>query len=431
MAKLVNRAKMSTTTTGTGSINLVAAEDGYQTFADAGITAGDLVSYVIEDGNSWEIGNGAYTGVPSVSVGLSSSLFNVSGPNPSGPYWVQRTVDLSAYAGATVRLVFKHQVAATGTSYYADLQLDEIAVDGTLYDFESSVHSFETTTSGSYANYTDAVFSTLGTGETAERWNRDAGGTPSSNTGLTTGADSTTYYVYTESSTPTALGDIFWLRSPEITLSGDVGNLTFYEARLGNTIGTLDVYVDVTEVSYPTLQRSVIESSNSGSAISLSGDAKVFVTATAAELNYLDGVTSSIQTQLDGKVGSTYTGDVNITGELIVDSYNESYSDVTSTTNATTVDCETGNAFSHTLTENTTFTFSNPPASGTAYTFSLEIIQDASASGFTVTWPTSTDWPNATAPTLTSTASAKDVFVFYTRDGGTNWSGFTSGQALG
>ena len=111
--------------------------------------------------------------------------------------------------------------------------------------------------------------------------------------------------------------------------------------------------------------------------------------------------------------------------------YNEQYAAVTSTTNATTVDCSSGNAFSHTLTENTTFTFSNPPASGTAYSFSLEIIQDASASGFTVTWPASVDWPAATAPTLTATASAKDVFVFYTRDGGTTWYGFTAGQALG
>lgn len=155
------------------------------------------------------------------------------------------------------------------------------------------------------------------------------------------------------------------------------------------------------------------------------------ITATATELNYVDGVTSAIQTQLDGKVGSSYTGDVDITGELIVDSYNETYAAVTSTSNATTVNCENGNAFSHTLTENTTFTFSNPPTTGTAYTFSLEVIQDASASGYTVTWPTSVDWPSATAPTLTATASAKDVFVFYTRDGGTNWYGFVSGQALG
>ena len=130
-------------------------------------------------------------------------------------------------------------------------------------------------------------------------------------------------------------------------------------------------------------------------------------------------------------VGTSHTGDVDITGELVVDSYNETYAAVTSTSNATTIDCETGNAFSHTLTENTTFTFSNPPASGTAYGFALRIVQDASASGYTVTWPTSVDWPSATAPTLTATASAVDWFVFNTVDGGTTWYGFTAGQALG
>lgn len=126
----------------------------------------------------------------------------------------------------------------------------------------------------------------------------------------------------------------------------------------------------------------------------------------------------------------SYTGDVDITGELIADSYNETYVAVTSTSNATTVNCEAGNTFSHTLTQNTTFTFSNPPASGTGYTMTIEIIQDAGASGYTVTWPASVDFPAATAPTLTATASAVDVFVFTTRDGGTNWYGFTAGLGL-
>jgi hypothetical protein len=155
------------------------------------------------------------------------------------------------------------------------------------------------------------------------------------------------------------------------------------------------------------------------------------VTATTAQLNYVDGVTSAIQTQIDAKMGATYTGNVDITGELIVDSYNETYAAVTSSGNATTVNCHNGNAFSHVLTENTTFTFSNPPASGTAYSFSIEIIQDSGASGYTVNWPPAVDWPAATAPTITATASAKDVFVFYTRDGGPTWYGFTAGQALG
>tara|TARA_R110001606_G_scaffold80349_2_gene185437 strand:+ start:909 stop:1310 length:402 start_codon:yes stop_codon:yes gene_type:complete len=115
-------------------------------------------------------------------------------------------------------------------------------------------------------------------------------------------------------------------------------------------------------------------------------------------------------------------------GELIADSYNETYAALSGTSPA--VNCETGNSFSLVLSGATTPTFSNPPASGTGYTFSIEIIQDASASGFLVTWPTSVDWPAATAPTLTATASAKDIFVFTTRDGGTNWYGFTAGQAL-
>lgn len=124
------------------------------------------------------------------------------------------------------------------------------------------------------------------------------------------------------------------------------------------------------------------------------------------------------------------SGDVTINGELIATSYNETFVSVTSTTNAVTVNSEAGNSFSHTLTENTTFTFSNPPTTGTAYGFTLKIVQDSGASGFTVTWPTSVDWPSATAPTLTADANAVDIFVFYTHDGGTNWYGFVAGQAM-
>ena len=143
----------------------------------------------------------------------------------------------------------------------------------------------------------------------------------------------------------------------------------------------------------------------------------------------INGTTGITTTGLTATGSSTLVG-VSASDELIATSYNETYSAVTSSSNATTVDCEAGNTFMHTLTENTTFTFSNPPASGTAYSMSIEIIQDASASGFTVTWPTSVDWPAATAPTLTATASAVDVFVFTTRDGGTTWYGFTAGQAI-
>ena len=126
------------------------------------------------------------------------------------------------------------------------------------------------------------------------------------------------------------------------------------------------------------------------------------------------------------------TGDVTLTGTQTLTNKTVSggiYSGVVDQTGsvrggvvamaALDVDCSAGNYFTKTISANSTFTFSNAPASR-SYGFVLEVTHTSG----TLTWPAAVRWPANTAPTLTS--GKTHLFVFVTDDGGTTWRGASS-----
>jgi hypothetical protein len=93
------------------------------------------------------------------------------------------------------------------------------------------------------------------------------------------------------------------------------------------------------------------------------------------------------------------------------------------TSTAYTIALANGSVQYLTLTGNCTYTFPTPVA---GKSFTLIQKQDGTG-GRTVTWPASVKWPGGTAPTLTSTASKADKFIFTAIDG-SSWLGSNGGQ---
>ncbi len=93
------------------------------------------------------------------------------------------------------------------------------------------------------------------------------------------------------------------------------------------------------------------------------------------------------------------------------------YKQVAEAVGSTAIDLSAGNYFTKTISGNTTFTFTNPPSSGTVGSFTLELTHSSG----TVTWPSSVKFPADTAPTLTT--GKTHLFVFITDDGGTRYRG--------
>jgi hypothetical protein len=102
MAKLANLARMTTATTGTGTITLGSAVTSYLTFAGAGVNDQDVVTYAIEDAvnNAREIGRGVYTASgTTLTRGPISSTNSNAALNLSGTAEVFITAGVDDFTG--------------------------------------------------------------------------------------------------------------------------------------------------------------------------------------------------------------------------------------------------------------------------------------------------------------------------------------------
>jgi len=106
---LGNRAKMTTSTTGTGTITLGSAVSGYQSFDAANITNGQTVRYAIEDGTAFEIGSGTYT---SSGTTLTRSVTESSNSDSA----ITLTGNAEVFITATVADLYINDGASTLTT---------------------------------------------------------------------------------------------------------------------------------------------------------------------------------------------------------------------------------------------------------------------------------------------------------------------------
>jgi len=155
-------------------------------------------------------------------------------------------------------------------------------------------------------------------------------------------------------------------------------------------------------------------------------------TGTTAELNYNDVTTLGTVEASKAVTAAATTATVNFVDKILQRPEVKDYSETKSALSAAatvTCDISTGNVFTITPDQATEFAFTNPSPTGKSCAFTLIWTQDASDRA--ITWPTSVDWAGGSAPDVTSGSAKIDIYTFFTLDAGTIWYGFQAGADMG
>lgn len=388
MGSLYNRARMSTATTGTGTVTLGQASTGYASFAEAGVQNADVVSYVIEDGNNFETGQGTYT-----SVGLTLS---------------RDTVYLSKIAGEAAST---DKLSLSGSATVFITGLAEDFARRPLFGVNADAD-----TTNRLSVTSPAVLFNRGTDDIQVKLNKEAEG------------DTASFLFQTAFSGRAEFGligdDDFTIKVSPDNFSTSFTSIVINKDNGEVTINSRDITADGTKLdgieSGATADQSAADIRSLGF-FDTSNDG----TGSGLDADLLDGVHSSAFLQL---TGGTMSGTLAMADQPLTRPRLQDYSEVVNALGdlgggTDDIDLEDGNVVSATVSTSTqTFTFSNPPATGRCGSFTLILTNGGSQ---TVNWPASVDWAGGTAPTLT--ASGVDILTFFTVNAGSTWFGFAAG----
>jgi hypothetical protein len=161
---LADRVKETTTTTGTGTVTLLGAATGFQSFAVIGNTNTTYYTIAGQTSNEWEVGIGTYT-LSGTLLARTTVLSNSAGTQPSALSFSAGTKDVFVTypSGKSVNLDASGNVTALGTPVSATLtNATGLPISTGVSGLGSNVATFLATPSS--ANLAAAVTDETGTG---------------------------------------------------------------------------------------------------------------------------------------------------------------------------------------------------------------------------------------------------------------------------
>lgn len=198
MASLYNLARVSTATTGTGTITLGSAISGFLTFALAGVSNGETVAYGISDGANSEVGTGVYTTAgTTLTRSVTTSTNSNAAINLSGTaqvYILARAQDLLNPANNLSDVASAATARANLSAIKQTLDTPQATTSGASKDFTipTGCKSFTVAWHDVSASGTGIVFIQLGDAGGVEATGYAGADNQVFNSGATTGINGTT-----------------------------------------------------------------------------------------------------------------------------------------------------------------------------------------------------------------------------------------------